>query len=416
MLSTWYSGEARDRYRLSSQKGRIDRIGGRLLEQRYVDAAIRHHLHEWLRFADHLQERGVGRPASVTDEIVRAYVVGRTRGTSDSHGRFVRASIRLFIESDDRGHCRRRAGTATRNVPSWFAGTLTRYLDFVQRHRGLAGRTVSQYARKLSVFARWLEQTECRQLQATTPRQVRDFYEDAESGRPRRSYGSALRAFFRWAASQGIVSMALADAVPRPRHYRLATLPDVLTAEEVDAVVATVDRSTPVGRRDLAVLLLAARYGLRPCDIRQLTFDHLDWRRARIEIRQAKTGRPLVLPLLQDVADALSAYIRRGRPACRSRAIFVRHRAPFEPFVAENNLSTIMRAALQRAGLANRPGRHGLYLFRHTLATHLLAAGHPIKTIADVLGHASTETTYGYTRIELATLRTVAIAETEVCA
>ncbi len=73
-----------------------------------------------------------------------------------------------------------------------------------------------------------------------------------------------------------------------------------------------------------------------------------------------------------------------------------------------------MRAALHRAGLADRPGRRGLYLFRHTLATRLLAAGHPIKTIADVLGHASTDTTYGYARIELSNLRTVAIAEAEV--
>jgi site-specific recombinase XerD len=74
-----------------------------------------------------------------------------------------------------------------------------------------------------------------------------------------------------------------------------------------------------------------------------------------------------------------------------------------------------MRAALQRAGLADRPGRRGLYLFRHTLATRLLAAGRPLKTIADVLGHASTDTTYGYTRVELAGLRTVAIAKAEVC-
>jgi len=73
-----------------------------------------------------------------------------------------------------------------------------------------------------------------------------------------------------------------------------------------------------------------------------------------------------------------------------------------------------MRGALQRAGLAGRSGRRGLYLFRHTLATRLLAAGRPLKTIADVLGHASTETTYGYARVDLAGLRGVAISEEEV--
>jgi len=73
-----------------------------------------------------------------------------------------------------------------------------------------------------------------------------------------------------------------------------------------------------------------------------------------------------------------------------------------------------MRAALRRVRLADRPGRRGLYLFRHTLATRLLAAGQPIKAIADVLGHASTETTYAYTRVELGALQSVAIAEAEV--
>jgi integrase/recombinase XerD len=414
MFSKWYSGDARDRYRITPHKARIDRIGSRLVRDRYLDDAIRHHLHEWLRFTDYLDRCGGVLPASRTDETVRTYVAHRIRGTSASHGRFVRASVRIFLEADDAGRCRRRVGMA-RIVPRWFSDTLTRYLAFVERHRGLAPRTVRQYARRLSAFAAYLEKVEITHLDAITPRHVREFYENASGGRARRSYGSSLRAFFRWASTQGSVSGALADAVPRPRRYRLATLPDVLTDGEVERIVASVDRSTPVGRRDYAVLLLAARYGLRPCDIRQLTLDHIDWRHARIDIRQAKTGRPLVLPLLSDVADALSAYLRDGRPVSASRTIFVRHRAPFEPFVAENNLSTIMRAALRRGGLEDRPGRRGLYLFRHTLATRLLAAGHPLKTIADVLGHASTETTFGYTRIELAALHTVAIAEAEVC-
>ena len=77
-----------------------------------------------------------------------------------------------------------------------------------------------------------------------------------------------------------------------------------------------------------------ARYGLRPCDIRQLTLDDIDWRAGRIDLRQLKTGRPLALPLLPDVAQALSAYVRDGRPASSDRTIFLRHCAPFEPFAA----------------------------------------------------------------------------------
>ena len=99
------------------------------------------------------------------------------------------------------------------------------------------------------------------------------------------------------------------DAIPRPRQYRFVNLPDVLSHSDVDGILTSVDRSTPLGHRDYAILLLAARYGLRPCDIRDLTLDEINWRGERIDIRQVKTGRPLALPLLPDVAEALSAGI-----------------------------------------------------------------------------------------------------------
>jgi site-specific recombinase XerD len=300
------------------------------------------------------------------------------------------------------------------STPAWFGPILTPYLQFVRTHRGLAAKTARKYIQKLSIFAEYLEGAGIRELGGITPLHVREFYENTEDGVPRRSYGSTLRVFFRWAAAQGWLSHPLADAVPRPRQYRYVNLPDVLSQSDVDRILTSVDRSTPLGRRDYAILLLAARYGLRPCDIRQLTLDEIDWRGARIDIRQVKTGRPLALPLLPDVADALSAYLHDGRPASTNRTIFLRHCAPFEPFAVENNLAAIMRAALRRAGFAERTGRRGLYLFRHTLATRLLAAGRSLKAIADLLGHASTQTTYGYTRVDLVGLRGVAISEEEV--
>ncbi len=182
--------------------------------------------------------------------------------------------------------------------------------------------------------------------------------------------------------------------------------PEALTLDDLDAPV--------IGRRDYAVLLLATRYGLRPCDLRQLRLEAVDWREGVLSITQAKTGRVLTLPLLADVADALIAYLRNGRPATPSRYVFVRHKAPFEPFVAANNLATIMRQALQRVGLDQREGRRGLYLLRHTLASRMLASGSPLKHVGDVLGHASTDTTMEYASVDLTALRRVAISEAEV--
>ena len=411
MFSDRFSGGERDRYRTSPHKQRIDQMGNSLVELRYANEVVRQHLHEWLRFSCYLDKRHISLPT--TAERVHKYVAQRTSGKSSSRFRGVRASVRIFLDADQQGQFRRRIGVPPL-IPTWFGPILTLYLQFVQVHRGLAAKTARMYTQKLAAFARYLDHADIRRLDGITPRNVREFYENTADGAPRRSYGSTLRVFFRWASAQVLLSGSLIDAIPRPRRYRFVTLPDVLGQAEVDRILATADRSTPLGRRDYAILLLAARYGLRPCDIRQLTLDEIDWRDARIDLRQVKTGRPLALPLLPDVADALSASLLDGRPASTNRTVFLRHRAPFEPFAAENNLMAIMRAALGRAGLADRPGRRGLYLLRHTLATRLLASGHPLKAIADVLGHASTQTTYGYTRVEVAGLRTVAISEEEV--
>lgn len=412
MFSNWFSGDDRERYRTSPHKLRIDHVGSSLVQLRYASEVIRQHLHEWLRFSLYLAKIGIASLPAAGSDTVRQYPAKRIGGKSASRARFVRASVRIVLEADEKGKFSRRVGSPP-STPVWFGLILTQYLQFVRAHRGLAEKTERKYRQKLSAFAQYLEGFGIRQLSAITPQHIREFYENA-GGVPRRNYGSTLRVFFRWAAAQGRLSSTLGDAIPRPRQYRYVGLPDVLSQSDVERVLAAVDRSVPLGSRDYAILLLAARYGLRPSDIRELTLDKIDWRGARIDLRQVKTGRPLALPLLPEVADALSAYLRDGRPASTNRTVFLRHCAPFEPFAKENNLNAIMRKALRRAGLADRSGRRGLYLLRHTLATQLLASGRPLKTIGDVLGHASTQTTYGYTRVDLVGLRGVAISEEEV--
>jgi integrase/recombinase XerD len=412
MFSNWFSGNDREKYRTSPHKQRIDCLGSSLVQLRYGGEVIRQHLHEWLRFSLRFTKEGASLPGP-RSESVRQYLDERIAGLSASRSRVLRASVRILLEADERGSFRRRVG-AQPSIPMWFGPILTPYLQFVREHRGVAQKTVRKYVQKLSTFAHYLEGAGVTELGRITPEQIRAFHENVGHGRPRRSYGSTLRVFFRWTAVQGWLPNSLCDAVPRPRQYRYVNLPDTLSEADVDRILGAVDKSTALGRRDYAILLLAARYGLRPSDIRQLTLDDIDWRGARIDLRQVKTGRSLALPLLPEVAEALCAYLRAGRPGTSDRTIFVRHCAPFEPFSPENNLVANMRAALSRAGLAKRPGRRGIYLFRHTLATRLLSSGHPLKTIADVLGHASTDTTYGYTRVDLVALRAVAISEEEV--
>jgi site-specific recombinase XerD len=229
------------------------------------------------------------------------------------------------------------------------------------------------------------------------------------------NYASALRGFLRWGYAESIFPLDLSIAVMTARQYRDARLPEVLTDDEVKKLLASQDRQSALGRRDYAILLLAARYGLRPSDIRSLCLENIHWREGEIFLTQQKTAHPLHLPLLTDVAEAIIDYLQHGRPETESRMVFVRHLAPYEAFAYGNNLAEIMKRALSQADMAGRKGLRGLYLLRHSLATRLLREGNEITSIAAVLGHQDISSSLIYAKVNLSQLRTVAISLSEVC-
>lgn len=417
MFSRYFFRDQIQQYHASPHKSRIDHVARSLIGQRYLDEVAAQHLREWLRFTADFDARGCALPRTVRDREVQEYVARRLPHGSASRRRFVRAAVRIFLETDAEGVFRRRIGTAViRAVPEWIASALRAYTVFVHEHRGLAARTVHKRVWQLTQIAEVWDHDGVTALSNLRASHVQRFFLQLDGVKPatRRTYGVTVRSFLRWALQEGRLATDLRAAVMVGRQMRQAQVRDVLTTEEIDRVVDALDRSCPVGRRDAAVILLAICYGMRPSDIRQLRLDDVHWRQRLITLRQAKTGRPLTLPLLPEIADALAGYLRDGRPQTAAREIFVRHRAPFEPFVATNNLNAILRPVFRRAGLDRRHGRRGLYVFRHTLASRLLAAESPLKAIADVLGHQSTDTTMEYASVDLAALRRVALSEAEV--
>lgn len=289
------------------------------------------------------------------------------------------------------------------------------YLDFVRRHRGR--RTTHQLENNLGRFCVWLDGHAPAGLNHLTPSLLREFISSLAGFRRSTiaTHASALRGFLAYLRLEGVLDKDLVSAIELPRVYSMAQPPQVLEDDTVERLLAAVDRSTPLGKRDLAMLLLAARYGLRSGDIRSLRFDHIHWREQRIVLVQSKTQRRLELPLLADVDHALLSYIREGRPACPAREIFVRHVAPIAQLALRNNLWSVMGRALAAARVEIPTGERGFRLLRHCAATSLLRRGVPFKTISDILGHASLDTTRRYAQVDLAGLRSVALSAAEVC-
>ena len=416
MFSRYFSGDALLRYQQSPHKCRMDRIAQCMVELRYVTFVIIDRLHEWLRFTTYFDERELPLPSKVRSQEVQQYAAQRAPDEAGSRFRAVRASVRILLESNESGQFTKRIRTPRLAASTGFAPLIESYLRFIGVHRNLAERTRNKREWQLARFSRFLDIDGVHEITSIHASQIRQFLLSLEGQKSATilTYVVTLRSFFRWAFLEKVLPMDFSSAAISPKRYRRSALRDILGDSEMEQILSAVDRSTAIGRRDFAVLLLAVRYGLRPCDIRQLRLDDIHWREEVIMVHQSKTKRLLTLPLLRDVAHALSDYLQHGRPVTEARQIFVRHLAPFEPFVASNNLAAIMRKALHCGGLGDRKGRRGLYLFRHTLATRMLSAGCPMKSIGDVLGHSSTETTMEYANVDLNALRTVAISEAEV--
>ena len=255
--------------------------------------------------------------------------------------------------------------------------------------RGLAPATVDLYATVSRTVLGWLPGygvVDVRELSAIDISAAVVFLSGSYRPGSMRSALSALRVWCRFVEEDG-GRPGLFRAVPSTRVSRVRPVA-VITAAEVDRLVATADPATSVGLRDRAILLLAARTGLRPSDITGLRLGDIDWRTARITVTQRKTGEPVVLPLLADVGDAISDYLLSGRPGdARSDRVFVRAKAPHVALAAKDLHYVASRAFILSGVTASGGPGHGMRVLRASLATRMLESDTALPVISGALGH-----------------------------
>jgi site-specific recombinase XerD len=215
-----------------------------------------------------------------------------------------------------------------------------------------------------------------------------------------------LRNFLRFLAADGTVPIGLDTTIERPRVYRQEQLPRSLPWSTVKALLDSINRHSPTGKRDYAMFLLMTTYGMRACDVVALKLDDIDWRKGRVCIRQSKTGNPLELPLTDKAGSAIHDYLRKIPRYGAHRHVFLRLKAPGGVLKATAVIEAF-QAWSGRSGL--KIPFKGVHCIRHSYALHLLRQGVPLKTIGDVLGHRSPESTAVYLRLATEDLRSVAL-------
>lgn len=217
-----------------------------------------------------------------------------------------------------------------------------------------------------------------------------------------------LGKLFDYALAEGYHDTSYASALPCIRRTKKHRLPTVFSPDEVERILAEVDRSNPLGKRNYAMLLLVAKLGLRISDVRQLRFENIDWKNKRISILQQKTGQPLELPLLEDVGWAIIDYLQHGRPETDCPCIFVRHLAPFDAM--GDSMQRLVSKLVSKAGIhvsADKP--IGMHSFRHSIATSMLKSGAELTDIAQTFGHTTPESTQVYVSLDMEALRQCAL-------
>ena len=285
------------------------------------------------------------------------------------------------------------------------------YRIYLRRQRGLTERTIYTWCTFADRFLDFRFGESPDDLSKIKAQDITDFiFHLTGNVKPFRcrSASSVLRSFFRFLFQTEKIQTNLALGIPSVSHNRTRRIPDHLAECQVKELLESVrsDTTSISAKRDYAMVLPMARFGLRAHEVVTIQLDDIDWRVGEINVR-GKGGYRDKVPLLQDVGEALADYIVNYRKGS-SKYLFLSHRSPYIPFKDGQILNLILRRALSRTTIPT-PKRYTICnMLRHSLAVNLVQKGATLEEISNTLRHRSRQTALIYARQDINGLRTIA--------
>jgi integrase/recombinase XerD len=407
-----------DRVRASWLGEPIERYVTWLTEQGYARRSVVRRVPLLMRFGEFAQGRGAETwselPAHVgafvdswTRRHGRVRTTERARGTAASEVRCpVQQMLRLVVPGY-LGTC----GSRVSSEP--FSDRVPHFFGYLREERGLRPATLRQYRDHLRSFEAYLKEIDLHAFGQLSPSVLSGFVTVSSCSLSKTSLKgrcSALRSFLRYLYRERLATRDWAPTVEAPRVYRLSEIPRSISWDDVQRMLESVDRSSAVGKRDYAILLLLVAYGLRAREVSKLTLDDIDWKRERVHIPNRKGGHSTAYPLSSVVGEAIVAYLQNGRPRTADRHLFLRAQAPPLPITYE---TVSHRASLHLRNVGIEVPRPGSHTLRHTCVQRLVDARFSLKTIGDYVGHGSPASTEVYTKVAVEELREIALGMEE---
>jgi site-specific recombinase XerD len=284
---------------------------------------------------------------------------------------------------------------------------ITDYLDYKRVEERLSIIRIHCYQHNLSRFLNFCNEKSIYSIREIDLVFILRFLNelDYRKGIPVSTIISVLRGFMKYAFDKKLIATDYSQKIPRYKVVIQPKLPSTYAREEIEKLISTVERSSPIGKRNYAIILMAARLGLRASDISNLKFENLHWNTSTIEIEQFKTGKELVLPMLPDVGNAIIDYLRYGRPKSAEPYVLLTERPPYGHFTTSNVVTHVVQRAFINAGINIKGKRFGPHSLRHSLGFRMLEQSTILPVISEVLGHESTQSTRYYLRIDLKSMR-----------
>ena len=419
MLETYFvKPETVERIRASWIGSEVERYVGWLADEGYGARSVWRRVPLAVAFGEFARQRGAKGVADLPAHV-DAYVAERVGGyrgerkngtTAQQVAKEVRGPVEQMLRLVVPGF----EGAGRTHHHDLFAEAVPGFFEYLVADRGLRPASVRHYSHHLRRFEAYLSKVGVRGLQELSPALLSAFVaERSAAGLAKTSVRDGcgvLRVFLRYAHREGVVGSDLSKIVEWPQVYRLSNIPRSISWTDVGKVLGGVDRRTPCGKRDYAILLLLVTYGLRGREVAALTLNDIDWKRERLAIPERKAGHSTAFPLSKSVGEAIVDYLQHGRPKTTDRHVFFRSAAPVRPIGSAVVSACATRYLLQAGVRVPRPGSHTL---RHTLVQRLVDAEFALKEIGDFVGHRSAASTQIYGKVAVESLRQVALGDGE---
>jgi len=377
----------------------------------YSDSRISQYRSAWQRVAVFMNENGLQYYTATAGEAFIYHLIGdRSYDVLDRWEKDIIQCANVLTEFLETGSVKFRRSRKIRKLHGPIGQTMLAYIAYKKSY-GISSETEENYKYNFQHFLNYLNDIGITGISSISQQLLLNYANQLGFCTPyvRHRNLSVIKGYLRYLYDQGLTELDCSRMVPKDKYVRQPKLPSTYSKEEIDKLITVIDRSSPKGKRDYAMVLITARLGLRASDVCNLTFENIQWEKSLIILTQQKTKQRIELPLLSEIGEAIIEYLKYGRPESELPYIFLHVTSPYDR-LNRSTLHSIVCLYLRKTGIKFKEERkHGPHALRHSLAGIMLEKKTPIPVISEVLGHRNTESTRYYLKIDINSLRQCAL-------